>query len=123
MWSRRQANEIAIHRSDAESSLGLSSRFDPRFAADMLDELLSGFAPRKRENPVDTEKSVLVHAGDVDEHWLLSIGPGGMTTTRHPGAAELYLLFWNRTPDSSVRLSGESDLMALWCENCRIRWS
>ena len=132
MWSRRQASEIAVHRFDAEASLGLNSRFDPRFAADMLDELLSGFAPRKREIPVDTEKSVLVHAEDVDEHWLLRIGPGGMTTSRLPGAAdlsatgtaaELYLLFWNRIPDSSVRLSGESDLMALWRENCRIRWS
>ncbi len=46
MWSRRQASEIAIHRFDAENARGVSSHFEPEFAADMLDELLSGFAPR-----------------------------------------------------------------------------
>jgi uncharacterized protein (TIGR03083 family) len=132
MWSRRQASEIAIHRFDAEAALGLLSSFEPRFATDMLDELLSGFAPRKREIPVDAAKAILVHAEDVDEKWLLTIGPDGMTTSRRPGdadlsatgtAAALYLLFWNRTPDSTVALRGESDLMELWRGNCRVRWS
>ena len=46
MWARRQASEIAIHRFDAEQARGIATHFDPQFAADMLDELMCGFAPR-----------------------------------------------------------------------------
>jgi hypothetical protein len=55
-----------------------------------------------------------------------------MTTSRRPDeadlaatgtAAALYLHFWNRTPDSTVTLRGESDLMELWRSTCRVRWS
>lgn len=132
MWSRRQASEIAIHRFDAEFSRGLPSHFEPRFAADMLDELLSGFAPGEREIPVATERVLHVDAHDVGEHWYLTIDPQGMATSRQGGnadltvtgtAAELYLLFWNRAPDSSVALTGDTDLMDVWHNNCRVRWS
>jgi uncharacterized protein (TIGR03083 family) len=132
MWARRQASEIAIHRFDAEISRGIASHYDPRFAAEMLDELLSGFAPRPREIEVDVERVLHVHAQDVDEHWYMTIGPQGIKTSRDASdahltvtgtASELYLLHWNRTPDSSVNLAGDTDLMDLWHNNCRVRWS
>lgn len=132
MWSRRQASEIAIHRFDAEVSRGVPSHFEPRFAADMLDELLSGFAPGEREIPVPSERVLHVHAQDVDEHWYVTIGPHGMATSRRGDdpnltvrgtAAELYLLFWNRATDSTVTLVGDSSLMDLWRRHCRVRWS
>jgi predicted lipid carrier protein YhbT len=132
MWSRRQASEIAIHRFDAESSRGLPSCFEPPFAADMLDELLSGFAPGERELAMASDRVLHVHAHDVDEHWYLTIGPQGMKTARSGDstdltatgtAAELYLLFWNRTSDTTVALDGDADLMNAWRENCRVRWS
>ena len=132
MWSRRQASEIAIHRFDAEAAREMPSDFDATFAADMLDELLSGFAPDDREVPVDRERVLHVHACDVDEHWYLTIGPNGIETAREGGegaltatgtAAELYLLFWNRTPDTTVTLVGDTDLMDLWRSSCRVRWS
>ena len=132
MWSRRQASEIAIHRFDAEVSRGLPSHFEPQFAADMLDELVSGFAPGPREIPVRSERVLHVHARDVDEHWYVTIDPDGIETSRQGGdadltvtgtAAELYLLLWNRTADSSVTLTGDTDLMDLWRGHCRVRWS
>ncbi len=132
MWSRRQASEIAIHRFDAEVSRGIPTYFEPRFAADMLDELVSGFAPGPREIPVRSERVLHVHARDVDEHWYVTIDPDGMETSRQGGdadltvtgtAAELYLLLWNRTADSSVTLTGDTDLMDLWRGHCRVRWS
>jgi len=132
MWARRQASEIAIHRFDAEMSRGITSQFDPQFAADMLDELLSGFAPRYRKVTVEEERSLHIHAEDVDEHWYLKIGPQGIETSRHSGeadlrvagtAAELYLSMWNRTPDTSVKLAGDSRVMDLWHNTCRVRWS
>lgn len=132
MWARRQASEIAVHRFDAESARGIPSDFEPEFAADMLDELLSGFAQRPQQVDVESERVLHVHACDVDEHWYMTFGPDGITTsTEGDGAdlavagtaSELYLLMWNRTDASKVALTGEHDLMELWRQTCRIRWS
>jgi len=132
MWARRQASEIAIHRFDAEISRGVTSKFDPQFATDMLDELLSGFAPRPREIEIDEERTLHLHAEDVGEHWYLTLGPQGIKTSRDDReadltvtgtAAELYLSMWNRTPDSSVGLAGDTSVMDLWHNTHRLRWS
>ena len=85
MWARRQASEIAIHRFDAEDSRDIASQFDPQFAADMLDELLSGFAPGPTDIEVDVERALHVNAQDVDEHWYVTIGPKGIETSRDAG--------------------------------------
>ena len=47
---------------------------------------------------------------------------GNIALTATGTAAELYLLFWNRTPDDTVTLVGDTDLMDLWRTNCRVRW-
>ncbi len=137
MWARRQASEIAIHRFDAENARGVPSYFEPEFAADMLDELLSGFAVRPRPRTttkagIESEHVLHVHAGDVDQHWYLTIGPHTTVTARDGGpadltttatAADLYLHMWNRTRDSSVAVIGDDGVMDLWRESCRVRWS
>jgi uncharacterized protein (TIGR03083 family) len=134
MWSRRQASEIAIHRFDAELARGIPSHFEPQFAADMLDELLSGFAPRPRDEDMHVESDRVLHvcAHDVDEHWYLTIDPSGIETSREADdpdltitgrAADLYLLMWNRTDTSTVTLDGDADLIDVWRESCRVRWS
>ena len=134
MWSRRQASEIAIHRFDAEHARGMPSQFEPDFAADMLDELLAGFGPRPRldELDVESDRVLHVHAHDVDEHWYLTIGRSGIETSRDgddadltitADAAELYLLMWNRTDASTGQLTGDAELLNLWRESCRVRWS
>lgn len=133
MWARRQASEIAIHRFDAEQSRDITSHFDPQFATDMLDELLCGFAPRPRPRPIDIQRAeaIHVHAEDTDEHWYVSIGPEQTETSRQGDhadltltstAADLYLLLWNRAPDTSVPMSGNTDLMDLWHGNFNVRW-
>jgi len=132
MWSRRQASEIAVHRYDAEVSRGITSEFDPEFAADMLDELLSGFGPRPRQLDIESPKVLHVHSSDTDEDWFLTIGPERTDTARQGDnadltltgtAAGLYLLLWNRTPDSSVTMTGDHDVIDLWHGNFRVRWS
>ena len=129
MWARRQASEIAIHRFDAESARGIATRFDPHFASDMLDELLSGFGPRQSDIDADSQRRLHVHAEDTDDHWWLTIGPQGIETSRHGTdadltvagtAAETYLSMWNRTPDSTVRLTGDTSLLDVWHDTCRV---
>ena len=132
MWARRQASEIAIHRLDAELARGMASHFDPQFATDMLDELLSGFVPSVREFDLERPHVIHVHSSDTDEHWYVTISPEQTETSRQGGddidltltgtAADLYVLLWNRAPDSSVAMSGDTALMDLWRGKFRLRW-
>jgi uncharacterized protein (TIGR03083 family) len=142
MWARRQAHETAIHRVDAElatrddSSL---SPFDPAFAADGVDELLSCFLPRPgtrlRSDPPTT---LGVSCNDIDAGWHLHIGPDGVTTT--PGrdaavsdadpacairaaAADLYLVLWNRRSPDLLEVSGSDAVVQLFLEKVDIRWA
>ena len=131
MWARRQASEIAIHRFDAEQARGITSRFDPHFANDMLDELLVGFAARPRPLAVERPQVMHVHAVDTDEHWYVSMGPEDTETSRDGAAADLtltgtaadlYVRLWNRMPGTDIEMTGNADLMDLWNGNFRIRW-
>jgi uncharacterized protein (TIGR03083 family) len=132
MWARRQAHETAIHRFDGENAAGIASEFDPAFAADGVDELLAAFAPRKQEFPVASSQKMHVHASDTEDHWLVTLAPDGITTTRGDGpadltltgaAADLYLVLWNRKDDSSIAVTGDQELLEKWHGNHRVRWS
>lgn len=131
MWARRQASETAAHRFDAESAVGEVSGLDPAFAADALDELLSGFAPGRQALPISIERTMHVHAVDTNDHWLVTLGPD-VTTTSHtsgPGdltligrASDLYLTLWNRGDGSSIEVTGDGELLEVWHSNIQIRW-
>jgi uncharacterized protein (TIGR03083 family) len=131
MWARRQAHETAVHRFDAEDAAGIASRFDPVFASDGIDELLMAFAPRRDEFPLESSKSMLVHATDTDDDWHVTLGPDGISTTRGDGpaditlsgdASDIYLALWNRGDDSNITVTGDENLLDLWHNNNRIRW-
>ena len=50
-WARRQAHETAIHRADAESAAGKIPEYPAEFAADGIDELITGFGRRRKYQP------------------------------------------------------------------------
>lgn len=131
MWARRQASETAAHRFDAESAVGEVSGLDPAFAADALDELLSGFAPGRQALPISSERAMHVHAVDTNDHWLVTLGPEVTTTSRTSGpgdltltgrASDLYLTLWNRGDGSSIEVIGDGELLEVWHSNIQIRW-
>ena len=132
MWARRQAHETAVHRFDAANAVGLASGFDPILAADGIDELVSGFAPRKDQFPTTNPRTVVVHAEDTDDRWHLTLAADGITTIRGDGpadvtlsgaAADIYLTLWNRGKDSTLTVEGDLELLDLWHNNVRVRWS
>jgi uncharacterized protein (TIGR03083 family) len=132
MWARRQAHETAVHRFDAENAAGIASVFDPIFAADGIDEMLAAFAPRATAFPVEITKTMVVHATDTDDRWRVTLEPEGITTVRGDGPADvtlsgdansLYLTLWNRGDDSTLTVAGDRELLELWHNNQRVRWS
>ncbi|MEV0321164.1 maleylpyruvate isomerase family mycothiol-dependent enzyme [Streptomyces sp. NPDC050658] len=126
-WARRQANETTIHRVDAESALGGEpSPIGAEFAADGVDELLTGFHARDRSR-VRTEKprTLRVRTTDTGDVWTVRLtqeppvterGEAGEAECEISGPAEqLYLSLWNRAPFPQV--TGDSALSTLWRES------
>jgi uncharacterized protein (TIGR03083 family) len=129
-WARRQAHETAIHRADAESVTSAAPQWEPAFAADGLDELLTGmFASPRFTLVADPAVSLAVTATDTDAAWTIQIGPDGrrVVTGRHPAdltvtgpASDLYLLLWNRAGDGRLDVRGDRAVLELWRDGVRI---
>ena len=134
-WARRQAHETAIHRADTELAAGAVTPFDPAFAADGVDELVTGFAPRERltARPQAT-RMLQLRAADTGDDWHLAIGPGGVSARRGrheanvvvSGPAQgLYLLLWNRQDieATGAAVSGDAEVLLLWRDIMQVRWT
>jgi uncharacterized protein (TIGR03083 family) len=143
-WARRQAHETAIHRADAQSHGGEAAitPYPPRFAADGLDELLLGFASRRRRprepRPEGAPRTLYLHASDAGADWLARIEPERVAVTRNAGdageagdadwsvsgpASDLYLLLWNRRGLDGLRADGDPAALDLWRRSIQVRWS
>lgn len=133
-WFRRQAHETAIHRLDVEHALARSGSstavptliFDPRFAADGIDEFLTVFiagAPPKI--PVDAEHRVVFHAADAGRHWVAQVSPGRPIEVGPPAGSEVaddasivgtadavYRAVWSRP--STALISGDRELLGVF---------
>ena len=134
-WARRQAHETAIHRADAElAAVGMVTPFEPGFAADGIDELVMGFAPRKKQAGHATTRTLQLHATDTGDRWHVIIGPNGTQGHRGQGqagtvlsgpASGLYLLLWNRRDAGTpvVTIAGDPAGLRLWQDTVQVRWT
>lgn len=128
-WARRQAHETAVHRVDAESALGVApSPMTAAFAADGVDELLTGFHTRPRSGVrSELPRTLRVQAVDAPagaDDWLVHVSreaprvergvPGGADCTVRGSAADLYLALWNRGTYDGLDVSGDAELVDLW---------
>lgn len=130
-WARRQAHETAIHRADAEASIGRPTPIDAEFAQDGIAELLQGFA-RGRGFAVDTQAVLLLEATDGPS-WTITFGGERIESiptadpkdapradaTVHAASCELYRWVWNRPADAKV--AGDPGVAALWAAAVQIR--
>ncbi|MDL5199947.1 maleylpyruvate isomerase family mycothiol-dependent enzyme [Streptomyces sp. ALI-76-A] len=132
-WARRQAHETTVHRFDAESARGgTSGDVDGPFAADGIDELLSGFHARAKSRVRSEHPRVLrVRATDTDGAvWTVRLSPDAPVTERGDSgeadcevtgpAARLYLSLWNRLPFPAV--TGDASVAELWRERSAVTW-
>ena len=141
-WARRQAHETAVHRYDAQGALPggpppPAAAFEAAFAADGVDELIMGFAARRRYRPRNldggAERSLTVRARDADARWHVRLADGGTTVSRDDAAADctlegsaagLYAFLWNRSDAAraDLTIAGRPDILDVWNSSVRVRW-
>ncbi len=137
-WARRQAHETAIHRADAESAAGATPGYEPGFAADGIDELITGFGRRRKYQPGSTTDGVRLRvvATDTGDAWLIEAregrlqprrdadGPAEAGCTVSGPASGLYLYLWNRADAAAagVTVTGNPGLLSAWQSSVRVRW-
>ncbi|CAG6393705.1 maleylpyruvate isomerase family mycothiol-dependent enzyme [Streptomyces cocklensis] len=132
-WARRQAHETAVHRVDAESARGGElSTLDPVFAADGIDELLTGFHARPRSRVrAEHPRTLRVRPTDADAAWTVRLSADAAPRTERSAdgpadceltgrAQDLYLMLWNRLPLDAATLTGDAALAALWRETSAV---
>jgi uncharacterized protein (TIGR03083 family) len=132
-WARRQAHETAIHRADAESVAGTRPQWDPAFAADGIDELLTGFFQRRPQRlAADPPLSMSLRATDTDRAWTVRMDPDRLHVDngeRPAGlrltgtASQLYLLLWNRLGAEDLDADGDLDAWESWNRRAAVTWS
>jgi uncharacterized protein (TIGR03083 family) len=141
-WARRQAHETAIHRGDAEQCFAALTPFEPAFAADGVDELLTGFGARGRKLLSDPPRTMLVESTDTGDRWFVALGTERVTAERISGAGvgagagpvvtdctvrgtapDLYLTLWNRLHTSILETDGDRSVLDGFCERLQIRWT
>ena len=140
-WTRRQAHETAIHRADAERAAGATPDTRRTFAADGIDELITGFGRRRKYQPQAGSAAdglLRVVAADTGDAWSIEIRQGRLQPRRDTGtgaaeragctvsgpASGLYLYLWNRADaaEAGVTVTGDPALLASWQASVKVRW-
>ena len=131
-WARRQTLETAMHRVDAESALGCNSGFPTALAADGIDELLTGFVPRKR-TPLRSASPQVLQISPIDDPavWSVTICDQPAVTVRTASDADcsvsglssdLYQALWNRKGTENLSIDGAPAVLDAFRESVKIRW-
>lgn len=137
-WARRQAHETSIHAVDAMAArlrrapTTAEVWVRPSLAVDGVDELLTGFLPRRTTTlRVAEPLTVLLRATDAQRTWTVRVSQDPVVTTvdepapapdvvLEGSAKGLYLGLWNRGTD--IVESGGRDFLQLWRDRQRVTW-
>ncbi len=127
-WSRRLANEIAVHRWDAESALGPPAPFPVDDAIDAIDELLTIVGHRRDIETGGAGETLHLHATDGEGEWLITRGADGLTVAREHAkgdvavrgaASDLLLVLMGRAEIDVVEVLGDDSVLTAWRETVR----
>jgi uncharacterized protein (TIGR03083 family) len=126
-WVRRQAQEIAVHRYDAEmAATGTAEAIDPAIAKDGIDEYVDVFIGRvDARSPIRIgDVSLHLHAtGEAEGEWLIRCGDHAPVITREHAkgdvalsgeANDLLLTIWGRVDPEEVGVAvfGDAEVWA-----------
>ena len=116
--------------------------FDPAFAADGVDELIMGFAARRRYRLREGgdgggERSLTVRARDAEGRWHVRLADGGTAVSRWTAATTRRRTARSKAPrPASTRscgtdptppgpastITGRPEILAVWNTSVRVRW-
>ena len=88
---RRQAQEVLVHRLDAEAARGAVSPADADLCADGVDELLQVFLPRIDAEKLSMSGSVHLHCTDTDGEWMIVPSGAGPVVSREHAKGDVAL--------------------------------
>jgi len=125
-WARRQANETAVHRCDAESARGPITPLATPDAVDGLDEWL-GLAALRTTAPSGSGRVLRLAPTDAETSWRVALGEhldvlkdgAGADCELQGTASDLFLWSMNRRGVDGITVSGDADLVRVWAENVR----
>jgi uncharacterized protein (TIGR03083 family) len=129
-WSRRQAQEIALHRVDAQLAgpidPGAPDPIDSELACDGIDEFFEVIAPfRLQDRLVGDGETLHFHRTDGEGEWLVRLTPSGPEIERahakgdvavRGSASDVLLVLRNRGGLDHVEVFGDEALLARWHE-------
>lgn len=130
-WFRRQAQEVALHRVDAELAAGMvAPEIEPDLARDGIDEFLDVVvAFRLRERLVGAGETVHLHRTDGDGEWLVRLTPDGPAVERvhtkgdvaaRGSASDLLLAVRGRSDLGVLEVFGDAVLLRRFVDLARI---
>ncbi len=123
--ARRAANELAVHRYDAQSARGTCEPIDAPLAADGIDELFGRLVLARARTGRATGQTLHVHGTDdgVTAEWLVTLQPDAVEVRSEHGkgdlalhgtASDLELLLYNRPTLGAVERFGDSSVLDAW---------
>lgn len=127
---RRMAHETAVHAADMAAASGGSANIDLELASDGIDEFLSNYFIRARDDAPELGGSVHLHCTDVDGEWMVTpLADGTMSITWGHGkgdcalrgtANDLLMAVWRRQPISSLEVFGDEALAVRFLERANL---
>jgi uncharacterized protein (TIGR03083 family) len=121
--ARRAANELAIHRVDAQTARGRHDPIDPGLAAGIIDETFVMRNDSEQPRPhVGSGETLHLHGAEGDE-WMITLDPDRIRVTREHAkgdlalrgtVSDLALLLYQRPPLGEVQRFGDESVLDLW---------
>ena len=127
-WHRRAAQELTIHRWDAQHAVGPTTPFEVLVALDGVDEFLGEFGPRAAPRFDGDGETFLFVADDVGPSFAVTLLPDRVeiNSRRDPdvearaSAETVYRFLWGRAEPADLDVTGNATLLDRWHDRIRI---
>jgi uncharacterized protein (TIGR03083 family) len=123
-WARRQANETAVHRWDAQTANGATEPIEYGLAVDGVDEFFGLIPFWKGEASLQgAGESIHLHATDGEGEWFVRLAADRVIVTREhakgdvalrASASDLLLFLYGRVDRSAGDVFGDESLLDRW---------
>lgn len=128
--ARRAANELAIHRVDAQLARGAPQPIDATHAAEIIDEIFVMRNDAEQPDPhVGSGETLHLHGTDREgDEWMITLAPDRLAVTREHAkgdlalrgtVSDLALLLYGRPTLGDVDRLGDGSVLDVWSREFR----